>query len=52
MAKWSKASDQSSGGLWVKNRAEIFVHVPFCELVPIWSLFLSIIMFKVPPVQF
>ena len=25
MAKWSKASDQSSGGLWVENRAEILL---------------------------
>ena len=23
MAKWYKASGQSSGGLWLKNRAEI-----------------------------
>ena len=23
MAKWSKASGKSSGGLWIKNRAEI-----------------------------
>ena len=61
MAKWSKASGQSSGGLWVENRAEnrsfflsnfsklfnysaIFVPVPFCELVRIWSSFLSILL--------
>ena len=35
MDKWSKASGQSSGGLWVENRA---------ELVRIWSSFLSILL--------
>ena len=56
MAKWSQASGQSARGLWGKNRAEIclflsnlfnfsaiFVLVPFCELVRIWSSFLSIL---------
>ena len=45
MAKWSKANNQSLGGLWVKiglkfflsnfsillNFSAIFVHVPFCD---------------------
>ena len=58
-AKWSKASGESSGGLRVENRAEVgfffkvfkivqffsqFIPVPFCELVRIWSSFLSILL--------
>ena len=61
MVKRSRSSGQSSGGLWVENKAEIwffflsnfsklfnfsaiFVPVPFCELVRIWSSFLSILL--------
>ena len=48
MAKWSKASGQSSRGLWVKNRAEMWLFfLSNLEFIPI-----NLIMFQVPPVQF
>ena len=40
MAKWSKASGQSSRGLWVENRAEIFEPLFLCLFV---NSFLSIL---------
>ena len=42
MAKWSRASGQSSGGLWVENRAEIWFDFFFFQ---IFQPFLSLCLF-------